>query len=70
MSNTYIPLVAPPERRDEPALWFAFRKAEILVLNGADRPALPHCLDLAEHGLDPLRRQYPGAIRGKTLLCG
>jgi NAD+ diphosphatase len=65
MSNTYIPLVAPPERRDEPALWFAFRKAEILVLNGADRPALPHCLDLAEHGLDPQRRQYLGLYDGK-----
>ncbi|MGH8634552.1 MAG: NUDIX-like domain-containing protein, partial [Burkholderiales bacterium] len=65
MSNTYIPLVTPPERRDEPALWFAFRKAEILVLNGADRPALPHCLDLAEHGLDPRRRQYLGLYEGK-----
>jgi NAD+ diphosphatase len=46
-------------------LWFAFRKAEILVLNGADRPALPHCLDLAEHGLDPQRRQYLGLYEGK-----
>jgi NAD+ diphosphatase len=65
MSNDYISLVTPPERRDEPALWFAFRKAEILVVNGADRPALPHCLDLAEHGLAPQRRQYLGLYDGK-----
>ena len=65
MSYAYIPLVTPPERRDEPALWFAFRKAEILVVNGADRPALPHCLDLTEHGLDPQRRQYLGLYDGK-----
>lgn len=65
MSDTYIPLVTPPERRDEPALWFAFRKAEILVLKGEDRPALPQCLELAEHGLDPQRRQYLGLYEGK-----
>jgi NAD+ diphosphatase len=64
MSNAYIPLVTPPERRDEPALWFAFRKAEILVVNGADHPVLPHCLDLAEHGLAPQRRQYLGLYEG------
>src|SRR3989304_1572188 len=69
MSYAYIPLVTPPERRDEPALWFAFRKAEILVVNGADRPALPHCLDLAEHGLAPQRRQYLGLAEGATA-CG
>ena len=34
----------------EPALWFAFRKAEILVVSGAERPALPCCMDIGEHG--------------------
>jgi NAD+ diphosphatase len=60
MSERYVPLVAPPETRAEPALWFAFRRAEILVVSGADRPALPCCLDLAEHGLAPERAQYLG----------
>lgn len=65
MADEYIPLVTPPQRRDEPALWFAFRRAEILVLNGADRPAMPCCVDLAEHGLAPLRSQYLGLYDGK-----
>ena len=65
MPETYIPLVTPPARRDEPALWFAFRKAEILVVNGAERPALPHCPDLGAHGLSPQRSQYLGIYDGK-----
>ena len=65
MPETYIPLVTPPARRDEPALWFAFRKTEILVVNGAERPALPHCPDLGAHGLSPQRSQYLGIYDGK-----
>lgn len=65
MTAPYVPLVIPPERRDEPALWFTFRKAEILVVNGADRPALPCCADLGEHGLAPLRSQYLGLYSGR-----
>jgi NAD+ diphosphatase len=60
----YIPLVTPPELRNEPALWFAFRKSEILVLNGIDRPAMPCCVDLSEHGLAPQRSQYLGRFDG------
>ncbi len=65
MSERYIPSVTPPERRDEPALWFAFRRAEILVLSGAGRPALPYCVDLSEHGFAPQRSQYLGLYDGK-----
>ena len=65
MSDRYIPLVTPPERVTEPALWFAFRKAEILVVNGAERPALPCCLDIGEHGLAAQRSQYLGLYGGK-----
>ena len=61
----YIPLVTPPEERSEPALWFAFRKAEILVLNREERPAMPYCMDLAEHGLAPQRSQYLGLYEGR-----
>jgi NAD+ diphosphatase len=61
----YVPLTTPPERLSEPALWFAFRKAEILVLNGAARPLMPCCVNLAEHGLSAQRGQYLGRYDGK-----
>ncbi len=51
--------------RDEPALWFAFRKAEILVVNGGGHPEMPCCMDLAEHGLEPQRSQYLGLYGSK-----
>jgi NAD+ diphosphatase len=65
MSDGYIPLVTPPEPPAEPVLWFAFRKTEILVLNGVERPAMPCCVDLSEHGLSAQRRQYLGLYGGK-----
>jgi len=61
----YIPLVTPPERLTEPALWFAFRKSEILVVNGADQPDLPVCVDLVAHGISPLRHVYLGLYGGR-----
>ena len=60
MSENYVPLFTPPEALTEPALWFVFRKAEILVINGSDRPDLPFCIELSEHGLVPQRSQYLG----------
>jgi NAD+ diphosphatase len=63
--NSYVPLITPPDSMTEPALWFAFRKTEILVVNGADRPALPFCLDIAEHGFAPVRNQYLGLYGGR-----
>ena len=68
MSDSYIPLVTPPEKVTEPALWFAFRKAEILVVNGAEQPALPCCMDIGEHGLAPQRNQYLGLYGRQALL--
>jgi len=61
----YIPLYQPPAARTEPALWFAFRKSEILVVNGEERPDLPCCVELAEHGLAPRRSQYLGLYGGR-----
>jgi NAD+ diphosphatase len=61
----YVPLYQPPESRSEPALWFAFRKSEILVVSGADRPDLPCCMALDEHGLAPQRSQYLGLYGGR-----
>ena len=65
MADDYIPLFKPPATRTGPALWFAFRKAEILVVNGADRPDLPYCMELGEHGLAPRRSQYLGLYGGR-----
>jgi hypothetical protein len=41
MSNQYVPLFVAPPERSEPALWFAFRRAEILVVDGAGAPNCP-----------------------------
>jgi NAD+ diphosphatase len=65
MSDIYTPLHLPPVQVDEPALWFAFRKTEILVVSGADTPAMPCCLDLTEHGVMVERKQYLGLYGGK-----
>lgn len=65
MSVQYTPLVRPPQRRDEPALWFAFRRTQILVQNGTERPALPCCIDLGEHGLPAQRSHYLGLYGGR-----
>jgi NAD+ diphosphatase len=65
MSDSYTPLFTPPDSLTEPALWFAFRKAEILVVNGAGQPALPCCLDISEHGIAAVRNQYLGMLGGK-----
>lgn len=65
MDTRYIPLVTPPPQRSEPALWFAFRRAQILVLNGAGQPALPCCVDLGEHGLPAQRSHYLGLYGGQ-----
>ena len=65
MSNEYIPLLTPPEQQTEPALWFVFQRREMLVCPVADKPELPFCADLAEHGLKPLRRQYLGTYGGR-----
>ncbi|MDH3413433.1 MAG: NAD(+) diphosphatase [Gammaproteobacteria bacterium] len=65
MSDGFTPSVTPPQRLTEPALWFAFRKSEILVLNGTSRPELPCSMSLEEHGLAPQRHQYLGLFRGR-----
>ena len=65
MSNQYVPLFVAPQARDEPALWFAFRRAEILVVDGTGAPELPCCMDLSEHGLKPRRAQYLGLYGGR-----
>jgi NAD+ diphosphatase len=64
MTDHYIPLITAPEHNTEPALWFAFQRSHMLV-HVAEKPDLPCCHDLAEHGLDAARRQYLGTYQGK-----
>src|SRR4029434_11064478 len=65
MAELYIPLCVPPEKREQPALWFAFRRSDILVINGGKLPELPYCMDLSEHGLAAQRPQYLGLYGGR-----
>jgi NAD+ diphosphatase len=64
MADEYVPLIIPPQAH-EAALWFTFQGSQIAVLNGADNPAVPCCLHLREHGLDPRRSLYLGLYRGQ-----
>ena len=65
MPATYEPLITPPASLTEPAVWLVFRKAEVLVVNGTESPAMPCCLDLSEHGVTPRRSQYLGLYGGR-----
>jgi NAD+ diphosphatase len=65
MTSLYSPHHIPPEDRTEAALWFAFRKGELLVCESAGSPCLPCCLHLAEHGLTAQRSHYLGLYDGE-----
>lgn len=65
MAGEYVPRVTPPERLEEPALWFAFQRSHILVLDGSAAPRLPACADLSEFGLRPVRSLYLGLFGGR-----
>jgi NAD+ diphosphatase len=65
MPNEYKPLVTPPAERNEPALWFAFHRGEMLIVQSEDEAQLPCCLDLSELGLSTVRSLYLGTYGGK-----
>ena len=65
MLNAYRPLITPPAQLDEPALWFAFHRGELLITQSEDVAGLPCCVDLAELGLNPARSLYLGTYGGK-----
>lgn len=55
--------VSIPERRNETAWWFVFRKDDILVIDINETvPGIPKLKDLSEVGLRPLRTQYLGVL--------
>jgi len=65
MPLDYVPLVTPPQAQEEPALWIAFQGGEIVVMSNEDKPAMPCCVALAEHGLVAERSLYLGLYRGQ-----
>ncbi len=65
MSDEYQPLVTGPAERNEPALWFAFHRGELLIARVDDEASLPHCHDLADLGLNSVRNLYLGTYAGK-----
>ena len=65
MPTEFVPLVAAPAKQDAPALWFAFQGSKIAVLSEVDKPGVPCCLDLREHGMVAQRRLYLGLYRGQ-----
>lgn len=65
MPTEFVPLVTPPPTHEAPALWFAFQGAQIAVMNAEDRPQVPCCLHLSEHGLVAQRSLYLGLYRGQ-----
>ena len=65
MTTRYVPEHKPPESQDEPALWFAFRNAELLVCESEGAPSLPCCVRITEHGIEPQRSHYLGRYDGQ-----
>ena len=65
MATRYVPQHQAPATRDEPALWFAFRNAELLVCDSDAAPCLPCCAEISEHGVEPQRLHYLGRYDGQ-----
>jgi NAD+ diphosphatase len=68
MDHSFIPSVDPPETNDpsDRALWFVFRGSDLLVLDdNADIASVPLVIDPAEMAIEPLRRNYLGALTGR-----
>ena len=61
----YVAAHVAPESRDEPALWFAFRNAELAICAADEAHALPCCNQLADHGVEASRPQYLGLYGGR-----
>ena len=65
MKIHYQPAVLPPPDCDEPALWFAFHKSELLVAQTDNPLRLPDCRNPADLGLASARHLYLGTMDGR-----
>jgi NAD+ diphosphatase len=64
MTSLYVPAHRAPDDRSDPALWFAFAAAELVVCEGESTACLPRCMHLSEHGFASERPQYLGKYDG------
>jgi NAD+ diphosphatase len=55
MPAEYLPLVVPPAQRNEPAIWFAFHRGELLMAQSADEAQLPRAHEVADLGVSTVR---------------
>lgn len=63
----FVPGIEPiTEEKDEPSWWFAFLKDRLFVLENEGKLSIPCVKDLAEFGLNPVRKQYLGELDGKS----
>lgn len=60
MSERFTPSTVAPEKRDEPAWWFAFVGNRLLVCEKNSVATVPFSPSLASLGLTPLRTQFLG----------
>jgi NAD+ diphosphatase len=63
MGDAFRPLLAPPEGKTGPALWFAFQGSQILFRREQDRATLPQLEHPRALGLEPLREHYLGLLQ-------
>ena len=64
MWSAYEPMFHPPERQDQPALWFLYRGGKLAVLPGGEG-RVPLALQPAELGLQEDGRHYLGLYEGR-----
>ena len=57
--------MAAPAERNEPALWFAFHRGELLLARIDDEARLPRCRDISELGVSTVRSLYLGTYGGE-----
>ena len=62
MGATFFPGVLPPSGPAEPALWFLFRGARLLVGEAESGAAVPRLLSPGDLALEPVRWQYLGRL--------
>ena len=60
----FVAACIPPARLEQPALWFVFRGAQILVQRSEQGTALPLAPHPGELGLPIMRHQYLGVFGG------
>lgn len=65
VTETFIPLVAPPPNLDTPAYWFAFSGGRLLVIPSEKNVVVPVAVSLEDAGVKPIRTQYLGMLRDR-----